>query len=115
VIVLAIDAIGLAILCDQHSHRRLRDTRLVAELAGRGLKVDYQSVWGFVHAEKFSFNQKACWLANATVPAWLGGELSGQSTKVASKLSGWFSSTKPGPEQTWRPCGDGPCAVQTSR
>ena len=80
---------------------------LVAELAGRGLKVDYHSVWDFVHAEKFSFNQKACWLANATVPAWLGGELSGQSTKVASKLSGWSSSTRPGPGQIWRPCGDG--------
>jgi len=25
---------------------------LVAELAGRGLKVDYRSVWEFVHAEK---------------------------------------------------------------
>jgi len=29
---------------------------LVAELAGRGLKVDYRSVWEFVHAEKLSFN-----------------------------------------------------------
>jgi putative transposase len=28
---------------------------LVAELAGRGLKVDYRSVWEFVHAEKLSF------------------------------------------------------------
>ena len=31
---------------------------LVAELAGRGLKVDYHSVWDFVHAEKFSFKKK---------------------------------------------------------
>src|SRR3982751_3267535 len=30
---------------------------LVAELAGRGLKVDYRSVWDFVHAEKFSFKK----------------------------------------------------------
>jgi transposase len=30
---------------------------LVAELAGRGLKVDYHSVWDFVHAEKFSFKK----------------------------------------------------------
>jgi len=29
---------------------------LVAELAERGLKVDYRSVWEFVHAEKLSFN-----------------------------------------------------------
>jgi transposase len=27
---------------------------LVVELSGRGLKVDYHSVWDFVHAEKFS-------------------------------------------------------------
>jgi transposase len=31
---------------------------LVAELAERGLKVDYRSVWAFVHAEKLSFKKK---------------------------------------------------------
>ena len=31
---------------------------LVTELAGRGLKVDYHSVWDFVHAEKLSFKKK---------------------------------------------------------
>jgi|SRR5579862_3725572 len=30
---------------------------LVGELAGRGLKVDYRSVWNFVHAEKLSFKK----------------------------------------------------------
>lgn len=30
---------------------------LVAELAGRGLKVDYRSVWEFVHAEQLSFKK----------------------------------------------------------
>jgi putative transposase len=30
---------------------------LVAELAERGLKVDYRSVWVFVHAEKLSFKK----------------------------------------------------------
>ena len=30
---------------------------LVAELAGRGLKVDYHSVWNFVHAEKQSYKK----------------------------------------------------------
>ncbi len=30
---------------------------LVAELAGRGLKVDYRSVWAFVHAQKQSFKK----------------------------------------------------------
>ena len=31
---------------------------LVTELAARGLKVDYRSVWEFVHAEKLSFKKK---------------------------------------------------------
>ena len=30
---------------------------LVIELAARGLKVDYHSVWNFVHAEKLSFKK----------------------------------------------------------
>jgi putative transposase len=31
---------------------------LVAELAGRGLVVDYRSVWAFVHAEKLSHKKR---------------------------------------------------------
>ena len=31
---------------------------LVGELAERGLKVDYRSVWEFVHAENLSFKKK---------------------------------------------------------
>ena len=31
---------------------------LVAELAARGLKVDYRTVWSFVHAERLSFKKK---------------------------------------------------------
>ena len=31
---------------------------LVAELAERGLEVDYRSVWEFVHAEQLSFKKK---------------------------------------------------------
>jgi transposase len=30
---------------------------LVAELAARGLKVDYRTVWSFVHDEKLSFKK----------------------------------------------------------
>ena len=30
---------------------------LVGELAARGLKVDYRTVWNFVHAEKLSFKK----------------------------------------------------------
>jgi putative transposase len=32
---------------------------LVGELAERGLKVDYRSVWNFVHAEKLSFKKNS--------------------------------------------------------
>ena len=78
---------------------------LVAELAERGLKVDYRSVWEFVHAEKLS--KKAWWLASAIVPTSPGGEPSGQNIKTASNLSVWSSSTRPGPGPTWLPCGDG--------
>ncbi|MGY4319308.1 transposase [Bradyrhizobium sp. JR3.5] len=53
---------------------------LVAELAGRGLKVDYRSVLEFVHAEKLSF-KKAWWLANAIVSRSRGGEPSGRKSK----------------------------------
>jgi putative transposase len=31
---------------------------LVAELAGRGLKVDYRVVWAFVHAERLSHKKR---------------------------------------------------------
>ena len=40
---------------------------LVNELAERGLKVDYRSVWEFVHAEKLSFKKKrGGWRARAS-------------------------------------------------
>ena len=45
---------------------------LVAELAERGLKVDYRSVWEFVHAEKLSFKKKRGGWRTAP-PPWLGG------------------------------------------
>ena len=51
--------------------------------------------------------KKAWWLANAIGPTWRGGALSGQSIKTASNLSGWSSSTRPGPGPIWLPCGDG--------
>jgi transposase len=39
----------------EEGHFTLRG--LVEELAGRGLKVDYRSVWAFVHAENKSFKK----------------------------------------------------------
>jgi putative transposase len=41
--------------------------RLVAELAERGLKVDYHSVWNFVHDEKLSFKKnRGGWRARSS-------------------------------------------------
>jgi putative transposase len=40
---------------------------LVAELAGRGVKVDYVQVWRFVHAEGLSFKKKRA--ARRTAPS----------------------------------------------
>jgi transposase len=40
---------------------------LVAELAERGVKVDYVQVWRFVHAERLSFKKKRA--ARRTAPA----------------------------------------------
>jgi putative transposase len=40
---------------------------LVAELSGRGLKVDYRSVWEFVHAEQLSFKKnRGGWRARSS-------------------------------------------------
>lgn len=78
------------------------DLRKRVVAGGRGLKVDYHSVWDFVHAEKLSF-KKAWRLANAIVQRSRGAEPSVQSIKTASKLSGWSSSTRPGRGPIWPP------------
>ena len=49
------------------------------------------------------FQKKARWLANATIPTSHGGGRSGQGIKIASSLSAWSSSTRPGPGPTWPP------------
>lgn len=41
---------------------------LVAELAARGVKVDYRSVWEFVRDEKLSFKKRRRSRVNRTVP-----------------------------------------------
>jgi putative transposase len=47
---------------------------LVAELAERGLKVDYRSVWEFVHREKLSYKKRHWSPANRTAPmSYAGG------------------------------------------
>jgi transposase len=51
---------------------------LVGELGERGLKVDYRSVWEFVHAEKLSFKKKR--------GGWRAGSSRGRAT--ASPMDG---------------------------
>ncbi len=41
---------------------------LVAELGERGLRVDYRSVWEFVHAEQLTYKKRRWSPANAIVP-----------------------------------------------
>src|SRR5262249_10939186 len=71
---------------------------LVAELAERGLKVDYRTVWNFVHAEKPA-SKKAWWLANATDPTSRDGAHSGANIKTRSSLSVWSLSMRLGQDQ----------------
>lgn len=80
---------------------------LVAELGRRGLKVDYHSVWDFVHAEKLSFKKKRGGWRTGSSRRGAAARSMDQISRSGSKLSGWSSTTKPGPGQTWRPCGDG--------
>ena len=46
---------------------------LVAELAERGLKVDYHTMWDFVHAEKLSFKKRRWSPASAIAPTSRAG------------------------------------------
>jgi putative transposase len=50
---------------------------LVAELGERGLKVDYRSVWAFVHAEALTYKKRRWSPASAPVPMSRAGVRSG--------------------------------------
>lgn len=79
---------------------------LVAELGGRGLKVDYRSVWEFVHTEKLSFKKKrGGWRTRSSRRGASARPV--ESIKTASNLSDWSLSTRPEPEPIWLHCGDG--------
>ena len=77
---------------------------LVRELAERGLKVDYRSVWNFVHAERLSITKKPSSPASAEVdPTSRAGASSGRTGREGSILSAWSSSTRTLDEKpTWR-------------
>jgi putative transposase len=50
---------------------------LVAELAERGLKVDYRSVWAFVHDEKLSYKKRRWSRPNGGAPTSRAGVSNG--------------------------------------
>lgn len=46
---------------------------LMAELAGRGLTVDYHTMWDFVHGERLSFKKRRWSPASASAPTSRAG------------------------------------------
>src|SRR6202521_565930 len=78
---------------------------LVRELAERGLRADYRSVWKFVHAEQLQ--KKVSWPAHATVPTWRVDASSGQAVRTRLIPSVSSSSMRPGRKPIWSRCGDG--------
>ena len=86
---------------------------LVAELAERGLKVDYRSVWNFVHAEKLSFKKKRASPASGIVPTSRAGGRSGQKYQGRIDparlvfIDETWTKTNMAPLRGWAPRGSG--------
>jgi putative transposase len=63
---------------------------LVAELAERGLKVDYRTMWNFVHAQKLSFKKNSgrqrAGASRCGAPAGAVGPVSGPDRSVPPGL-----------------------------
>ncbi len=82
---------------------------LVAELAERGLKVDYSTVWGFVHAEKLS--QKKILLPSRTAPMLPAGGRNGPNIGSGSTpsrlvfIDETWTKTNMAPLRGWAPRG----------
>ena len=87
---------------------------LVAELAERGLEVDYRTVWNFVHAEDLSFKKNRA--RQRTGPSRRGVATSTVAEVFKTGLTPpvWSSSTRPGPKPTWRRSGLGRRAARGS-
>jgi hypothetical protein len=71
--------------------------RLVAELAERGLSVDYRAVWNFVHAEKLTGGHSGASIKTASSRyATTGSPLHGFSTVIrAAGAKLFFLPTSP--------------------
>jgi transposase len=87
---------------------------LVAELSERGLRVDYRTMWKFVHAEGLSF-KKTVLASEQDRPdiarkraRWKARQATVDPRRLVS------SSTRPGRRPTWRRCGAGDCVEKGS-
>jgi putative transposase len=69
---------------------------LVAELAERGLEVDYRTVWNFVHGQGLSFKKKWGAPMNRAGRMWRDGGRGGKRIKAASTRRAWSSSMRRG-------------------
>jgi len=88
---------------------------LVAELAERGLKVDYRTMWEFVHAQKLSYKKRREFPPSRIVPMSPGVGRSGPNIGIGLIALGWCSSMRPGPKPIWRACGAGRRAANASK
>jgi putative transposase len=88
---------------------------LVAELAERGLKVDYRTMWGSSFTLRSSVTKKDADLPQSRiVPMSPVGERNGPGIEIGLIPLGWCSSMRPGPKPIWRRCGAGRRAVNAS-
>jgi putative transposase len=62
----------------------------------RGLKVDYRTMWTFVHRQGLSFKKKAFTPPSSKGLTLPSGAPGGASISRASTSSGWCSSMRPG-------------------
>ena len=80
---------------------------LVSELADRGLKVDYHTVWNFVHAEGLTYKKRRSVRASSKGRTWQDDGPGGKGTRAGSIPSGSSSSTRRGRKPTWHRSADG--------
>ena len=87
---------------------------LRAELEERGVKVDYRTVWTFVHAEGLSF-KKSVLPSEQDRPRITRKRALWKKHQGRSIPKGWCSSTRPGPRPTWSRCEGGHHAAKDWR
>ena len=88
---------------------------LVMELAARGLKVDYRSVWKFVPRREAELQKKPFSPASRIVRTSRDGGRNGRNIRIGLIFPASSSSMKLGPRPIWRRCADGRLAARGSR